>query len=124
MSIRGFVLGVILLALVAWCMVRETFKQTRARYELAGLSRRENELKNGLEKLRAREESLRSPVRLAAMVQEKKLPLVFLSSARPSPSAANDRQVVQARRPGTVLDEELIRVEREIRMVSLGNGPE
>ncbi len=101
-------------------MVQESFKQTRARYDLAELSRREEEIKDSLEKLRAREQGLRSPARLAAIVREKKMSLVSLGSALPAQAEARGRNAVQARRPGAVLDEEFVRMEREVRMASAG----
>ena len=99
-------------------MVQESFKQTRARYELAELSRREEEMKDSLDKLRAHEEALRSPARLASIVREKKMPLVSLGSALPVISEPKSRDYVQIRKPGTVLDVEFIRAEQEIRMAS------
>ncbi len=118
MSIHGFVLGVILLALVGWCMVQESFKQTRSRYELADLARREEEVRDSLAKLRAEEEALRSPARLATLVRERKLPLVSLGSALPEPLEAKARSAARSRLPGVVLDENYTRAEREVRVAS------
>ncbi len=101
MTIRGFILGVLLVALVGWCMVQESIIQTRARYELAELSRREQQLRVDLDKLLAEEQNLRSPFRLTALLREKKLDLVALSSATP-----NGAGLAQARRPGQVMDQE------------------
>lgn len=101
MNIRGFVLGVILLALVGWCMVQETVKQTQARYELAELSRVEEEAGKRLAVLRTEEQELRSPARLAALVREKGMTFVSLGSAMP---AALD-ELAAARRPGEVFED-------------------
>lgn len=104
LSIRGFVLGVVLLAVVGWCMVQESVKQTRARYELAELLRREDTAKRRLDKLRTVEQELRSPARLAGLVREKHLRLVVLGSAKPvNPSVAAGA----SRRPGDVLDDDM-----------------
>ena len=103
LSIRGFVLGVVLLALVGWCMVQESFKQTQARYRLAELSRYEDEAKKQLAKLRAKEEELRSPAHLARLVREKRLDVVALGRAMPEQAPV----ATAARRPGEVLDDEI-----------------
>ncbi len=100
MSIRAFVLGVVLLAAVGWCMVQESVKQTRARYDLAELARKESEARQRLDCLRAEEQELRSPARLAALVREKRMNFVALGSAMPS-----DAAVARSRRPGEVLDD-------------------
>ncbi len=104
MNIRGFVLGVILLASVGWCMVQETVKQTQARYELAELARVEEESRRRLAILRTEEQELRSPARLAALVREKRLNLVSLGSAMPDGA---DADVASGRRPGEILDDSL-----------------
>ncbi|MDR1613780.1 MAG: hypothetical protein LBT97_13505 [Planctomycetota bacterium] len=82
---RGFILGVLLLTLIGWCMVHETIKQTRARYELAEEARRETEMLKRLEKLRAEEESLLQPTRLAKLAKELKLDVASLSTTPPPP---------------------------------------
>ena len=78
MRIRGFVLGVVLLALVGWCVVFETMKQTQARYALAEAARNEDDLKKRLEKLRAVEGGLMRPARLAAIAKDLKLDVANL----------------------------------------------
>ena len=113
MSIRGFVLGVVLIAVVGWCMVEETVAQTRARYRLAEMAQREDEVRKRLAKLQTQEEALRSPVRLARLVREHKMQLVSLGSARPDSGAK-----AAERRPGEVLDNSYIEAEREL--ASLG----
>lgn len=100
MSIHGFVLGVALLALVGWCMVEESFKQTQARYKLAELAKREDELKKRLGVLRAKEEEMRSPVRLAALIREQKLDLISLGTVKPARA-----DEMAERRPGEIFDE-------------------
>lgn len=100
MKIRGFVLGVILLAAVGWCMVQESIKQTQARYELAELAKREDDVKKRLVKLRAQEQELRSPTRLAALVREQRLNLVALGTTDPLPAPFRTD-----RKPGQVMDE-------------------
>lgn len=100
LSIRGFVLGVVLLALVGLCILQESFKQTQARYRLAELDRHENELKKKLDQLRTREGELRSPMRLRALAHEKCPDFIALGSVTPQPMAQS-----QKRRPGEVLDE-------------------
>lgn len=110
MRIHGYVLGVILLAAVGWCMVQESIKQTSARYTLAELARKEDDAKKRLEKLRTTEEALRSPARLAMLVRERKLDLVALGSAKPQPAVADGRARTAAnRKPGEVLDEDFAR---------------
>lgn len=104
MRIQGYVLGVVLLAVVGWCMVQETIAQTQARYRLADLSRREEEVRKRLEKLQAKEESLRSPARLAMLVREKKMNLVALGSVQPESPSWASMQRETGRRPGEVLD--------------------
>ena len=100
---RVFVLGVMLVAAVGWCMVQETIKQVRARYELADLTRREKEARETLEKLRTEEDSLRSPARIASLVREKRLKLVSLGRAEPEPPDWDGGEA--GRRPGVVLDQ-------------------
>jgi hypothetical protein len=113
LNIRGFVLGVILLAAVGWCMVQETVKQTQARYELAELARVEEESRRRLAILRTEEQELRSPARLAALVREKRLSLVSLGSAMPDgPDAASGR------RPGEILDDAPSGAARPVDMAS------
>ncbi|MDR2390935.1 MAG: hypothetical protein LBE84_04555, partial [Planctomycetota bacterium] len=70
-GIKGFILGMVLAAAVGWCMVQETYKQTRARYELADLASREDVIRKKLARLKADENALRSPVRIARLVREK-----------------------------------------------------
>ncbi len=101
MSIRAFVLGVALLALVSWCMVRESVKQTEARYHLAELIRQEDEVQKRLDQLRAVEQELRSSTRLANVIREKKMQFVVIGSAQPQ--APNGLP----RRPGQVLEDKL-----------------
>lgn len=98
MRIRGFILGVSLLALVGWCMVFESIKQTRARYTLAEIDRRETELKQRLEKLKAREESLLQPARLSILARELKLDAASLGVVPPPESELGGKAVL--RRPG------------------------
>ncbi|MCD8349190.1 MAG: hypothetical protein LUC93_01080 [Planctomycetaceae bacterium] len=98
--IRGFVLGVVLLAAVGWCMVQESIKQTQARYELAELARREDDVKKRLDKLRAKEQELRSPTRLASLVREHRLNLVALGTTEPLPAPFRT-----GRKPGQIMDE-------------------
>lgn len=100
LRIRGFVLGVMLLAAVGWCMVQESIKQTQARYELAELLRREQSAKQRLERLRTEEQELRSPGRLAALVREQRLKLVVLGSAEPVAPVMS-----MLRKPGEVMDD-------------------
>ncbi|MDR1520718.1 MAG: hypothetical protein LBU23_11370 [Planctomycetota bacterium] len=118
MGIRGFVLGVALVALVGWCMVQETFKQTWARYDLAELARREDDIRKRMEKLRADEIALCSPNRLGALVREKAPRLVAIGSADPNCRAGFNRGT--ERLPGTVLDKVFLKLERPVRMASLG----
>lgn len=101
MGIRGFVLGVALLAAVGWCMVQESIRQTQARYELAELIRREDDMLKRLERLRTEEGTLRSPARLAALVRERKMDLVALGSREPR--ARGDGAAIRA--PGGILDD-------------------
>ncbi len=114
MNIRGFVLGVVLLAAVGWCMVQETVKQTQARYELAELARVEEESRRRLAILRTEEQELRSPARLARLVREKRLDLVFLGSAMPDADVASGR-----RRPGEILDDDPAGAAQPVDMASL-----
>ena len=115
MNIQGFVLGVVLLAAVGWCMVQESVKQTQARYQLADLARSEEEARHRLEKLRAEEQEMRSPARLAALVREKKMKLVALGSAMP-----DEAGLASGRRPGEVLDEDIGARARQVDMASAG----
>lgn len=116
MSIRGFVLGVALLALVGWCMVEESFKQTQARYQLAELAKREDEVKKRLGVLRAREEELRSPSRLAALVRKKKLDMVALGDIA---TAEGDKKLAE-RRPGEVIDNRPGKSTPDVNVASVG----
>lgn len=113
MYIRGYVLGVILLALVGWCMVQESIKQTQSRYRLAELSRRESDVKKRLDKLRAKEGTLRSPARLAMLIRDKKMDLVALGSVQPSSSSWEENKKETLRKPGEVLDESYNRMTEE-----------
>lgn len=99
---RGFVLGVFLLALVGWCMVHETMKQTQARYALADAAQKESEIAKRLEKLRAKEESLKQPSRLATLAKELKLDVINLAvmPADDSPSTVRTAAKTNTRRPG------------------------
>ncbi|MCC8166565.1 MAG: hypothetical protein LIQ31_10540 [Planctomycetes bacterium] len=106
MKIRGFVLGVILLALVGWCMIFESVKQTEARYKLADLARQEEDMKRTLARLRTKEQELRSPVRLAEIIREQRMPLVALGSVLPT------ERVNHERRPGLTVEDDLARKER------------
>ena len=122
MHIRGYVLGVMLLALVGWCMVQETIGQTRSRYRLAELSRREDEARKRLAKLRTQEDALRAPARLAALVRDKKMDLVALGSIQPdSPSWQNVKRGAE-RKPGEVLDEAYVRVNERDEQVNLAQA--
>lgn len=103
---RGFILGVFLLALVGWCMVHETMKQTHARYELAESARREAEMAKRLEKLLAYEESLKQPARLAAMARELKLDVVNLVAIGPDAKALPAGYGVSRRKPGETYEPE------------------
>lgn len=105
----------VLLAAVGWCMVQESIKQTQARYDLAELSRREEDARRRLDLVRAEEQELRSPARLAALVREKRLNLVFLGSAMPA-----DAHTASARRPGQVQDETPAAAGRAADMASAG----
>ncbi len=118
MAIRGFVLGIVLLALVGWCMVQESVTQTRARYRLAELARREAELKERLARLKTEEESLRSPARLATRIKETKAQLVVLRTAPPESSYSSD--MAMGRQPGQVLDESFIRAEKPVTIAAAG----
>lgn len=123
MSIRAFVLGVVLLALVGWCMVQESIMQTQSRYRLAELARREDELRKRLAKLRTAEESLKRPARLTALIRERKMELVSLGSAEPTANVARGRNgnAGDTRLPGEVLDEEFMKREKPVRMATAGN---
>lgn len=96
-------------------MVQESIRQTQARYELADLSRREEEARRKLDALRAEEQELRSPARLAALVREKRLKLVFLGSAMPG-----EVGVASGRRPGQVQGEAPVAAEPGADMASVG----
>ena len=98
--VRGFVLGVLLLAIVGVCTVRETNKQIQSRYELDQLTRREDEMKQRIARLHTDEQALRSPARLARLVRDKRMDLYALSSVAPDVAKARNQ-----RRPGEVLDE-------------------
>lgn len=119
MRIRAFIFGVLLLAFVGWCIVHETMKQTRARYELAEAARREAELAQRLEKLRAKELGLLQPGRLSNMARVMNLDVVALGT-KPGPGMESreggGRMAVQ-RRPGEVADES---GRREMRMAVVG----
>ncbi len=84
------------MAAVGWCMVQESVKQTQARYDLADLARDENAARQRLDSLRAEEQELRSPARLAALVREKHLKFVALGSAVPDDEDAGDSRVHMA----------------------------
>lgn len=99
--LRGFVLGVILLAAIGVCTVMETSKQTQARYQLDELIRREDEAKKRLAKLHTEEQQLRSPARLARLVRKTHPDLVSLGTAVPDTADKASK-----RRPGQVLNEE------------------
>lgn len=109
MHIRGFVLGVALLASVGWCTVQECIKQTRARYRLAELARREDESEKRLERLRAREATLRSPARLAAFVRKNGSGLVALGPLPPADSRLYAGAKAPGRQPGEVRDADFAR---------------
>lgn len=115
LSIRAFVLGVVLLAAVGWCMVQESVRQTQARYDLAELAREEVEARQRLESLRTEEQELRSPARLAALVREKRLKFVALGSAMPE-----NVDVASGRRPGEVLDDVQVETREPVQMASVG----
>jgi len=118
MTIRGFILGTVLLALIGWCMVQESVSQTRARYKLAELARREAELKERLARLKAEEDSLRSPARLAKRIENERLQLYVLRSAPPESARV---AMGTGRKPGEVLDESFSRAEPRIRVASAAN---
>lgn len=106
--VRAFVLGVILLALVGVCTVRETNRQIQARYALEGLARRADEAEKLLARLRAEEQSLRSPARLAELVRDRRLSLYALAHSMPEVARAGKaRRAPQERRPGEVIDEDV-----------------
>lgn len=104
------------MALVGWCMVEESFKQTQARYQLAELAKKEDEMKKRLGVLRAKEEELRSPARLAALIRARKLDMVALGSI------GNVAQETAAqRRPGEVVDDPTAdRSDRDVNVASVG----
>ena len=99
--LRGFVLGVVLLAAIGVCTVMETSKQTQARYRLDELNRREDEMKKQLARLHTEEQKLRAPSRLVRLARQNHSDLVSLVSAAPDVAENSAR-----RRPGQVLDEE------------------
>ncbi len=103
---RGFVLGVFLLALVGWCMVHETMKQTQARYALAEAAKKESDLAKRLEKLHAKEESLKQPMRLATLAKELKLDVINLAvmPADDSTGSVHTAAKTEKRRPGDFYD--------------------
>ena len=105
----------ILAAAVGWCMVQETHKQTRARYELAELASREDDIRKTLAKLMAEENALRSPVRIARLVREKFARLTALSVAVPVRRAPDSGM---ERRPGTVLDDAFVEGAGGVRMAA------
>ena len=115
-------LGVVLLALVGWCMVQETVGQTRSRYRLAELSRREEQARKRLEKLQTEENTLRSPARLAELVRKNKMDLVALGSVQPSsPSWEEGLKNASAnRKPGEVLDESYVPAGERMNLADLG----
>lgn len=98
--VRGFVLGVLLLAIVGVCTVRETNKQIQSRYELDQLVRREDEMKKRIARLHTEEQTLRSPARLAKLVRDKRMNVYALSTGVPGVASARG-----GRRPGEVLDD-------------------
>jgi hypothetical protein len=105
----------ILAAAVGWCMVQETYKQTRARYELAELASREDNARKVLAKLKAEENALRSPIRIARLVREKFARLTALGvavSVRHVPDDGTERRL------GTVLDETFVDGDGDIRMAA------
>ncbi len=103
--VRVFVLGVALLALVGICTVRETNRQIQARYELEQLARRADEAEKRLARLRADEQTLRSPANLAKIVRAKGMNLYALAHVLPgAPAAGRKARRQDARRPGEVLE--------------------
>ena len=92
-------------------MVQESIRQTQARYRLAELAVREKEVKKNLENLRAEEQALRSPARLAMLAREKGLP--GLALGRAAPEAADWEGRGLSRRPGDVLDKAFAVDDRE-----------
>jgi hypothetical protein len=96
-------------------MVQETYKQTRARYQLAELARREHDLRNRLEKLRLEESALASPARLGVLARERLPGLVALGEGAPERGVAGEAGE-KGRGPGTVLDRSYLEVDRPIRM--------
>lgn len=115
LNVRGFVLGVVLLALVGWCIVQESISQTQLRYKLAELTRREGDIRRTLEKLDAEEEGLRSPDRLARLSRERRMDLIVLTRAAP-----DGAEWAGGRRPGDVLDDDFAKVERPPMVASVG----
>ncbi len=98
--VRAFVLGVVALAVVGVCTVRETSRQIQARYELERLLRREDDMIKRLARLHTDEQALRAPARLAKIVREKHLDLYALSRGEPAAARAGARKNA-ARTPGT-----------------------
>lgn len=105
---------------VGCCIVQECYKQLRARYKLEELVRKEEAAKERLAALKATEENVRSPAKLAALVRKYNLDLVVLRTAMPDGKGKS--RLASARRPGEVLDVEFSRIERPnaIRLASAG----
>ena len=110
MSIKGFVLGVALLALVGWCMIHESVRQKQSRYRMAELAQRQDAIERTLEHLRVREDELRASHRLHALLRKHKLKLTQLGTAEPRGYA---KDLVGARRPGQILDVSYVRAHHE-----------
>ncbi len=119
-QIRAFILGVLLLALVGWCMVFETMKQTQARYILAEVQRQEEEMEKRLEKLRAKEESLMQPARLASLAKQLNLDLVNLATL--PPEKVETVASAGKRRPGDFQEMQLLDAANscDVQMASVG----
>lgn len=105
------------MALVGWCMVHETIRQTRSRYELAEIARQETEIKKRLEKLRAHEESLLQPARLATFAKELKLDLTNIAimpdeNPKPVGTAAARRKPGEFYQPGGSAEVRMASAER------------
>lgn len=96
-------------------MVHETMKQTQARYALAEAAQKESELAKRLEKLRAQEESLKQPSRLATLARELKLDVINLAVMPADDSTGSVRTAAKTntRRPGDFYDADF--AERENR---------
>lgn len=84
-------------------MVHESIKQTRARYTLAEMARKESDMRKRLEKLRAHEESLLQPPRLSAMAKELSLDVASLGTVPPEESGRGGK-AASRRRPGEYAD--------------------